>query len=131
MAGELSMTKTGTVTLRIIATAASALAMSSQGFAQDNATPNGVADDRNNAYAYTNATIYQTNGEFLQDGTMLVSNGEIVEINSSAAAPEGYFEIDLEGDFIYPGFIDAYSGYGMPEVESESGRSFRSAEVMF
>ncbi|MFT6296051.1 MAG: imidazolonepropionase-like amidohydrolase [Glaciecola sp.] len=131
MAGELSMTKTGTVTLRIIATAATALAMLSQGFAQDNATPNGVADDRNNAYAFTNATIYQPNGEFLQDGTMLVSNGEIVEINSSAAAPEGYFEIDLEGDFIYPGFIDAYSGYGMPEVESESGRSFRSAEVMF
>ena len=50
------MTKLGIVTLRVIATATSALVIAPQILAQDNATPNGVADDRNNAYAFTNAT---------------------------------------------------------------------------
>lgn len=123
------MKKVSFVPLRVIATAAWVFLPSQSIFAQDNFTPNGVADQRSNSFAFTNGSIYQEDGEFLEGGTLLIRNGKVVSVSAGNAVPDGYFEIDLSGNFIYPGFIDAYSGYGIPELERETRNG--GAEVIF
>ncbi len=107
------------VTLQLVATSALLQTIPLDANAQENATPNGISDRRVNAYAFTNATIYQGEGEFLSQGTLLIRDGRVVDVNSSATVPAGYFEIALEGEYIYPGFVDAYTEYGVPELERE------------
>ena len=94
-------------------------------FAQENLTPNGIADQRTGAYAFHNANIYQTDGSILEGGSLLIREGRIVEINDDNETPDGYFAIDLSGKYIYPGLIDIYTDYGIPELdrpEDENGR---------
>ncbi len=88
--------------------------------AQDNLTPNGIADDRQNAFAFTHANIYQADGSFLADATLLIRDGRVVRVGSGEQANSGYFEIDLQGRYIYPGFIDIYTQYGLPQLERET-----------
>ena len=86
---------------------------------QENATPNGIADDRADAYAFTNANIYQSDGSFISGGTLLIRDGRILEINENTSVPGGFFEIDSSGRYIYPGLIDIYTDYGISELERE------------
>ena len=37
--------------------------------------------------------------------------------------PEGAIVYDLEGEYIYPSFIDLYSNYGLPEIKKGIYRS--------
>ncbi len=85
--------------------------------AQDNVTPNGIADARQNAYAFTHANIYQADGTVLADATLLIREGLVVELGTGTDINAGYFEIDLQGRYIYPGFIDMYTQYGIPQLE--------------
>lgn len=97
--------------------AAAALLVSLPAQAQDNLTPNGIADQRAGAYAFRNANIYQPDGTVLSGGNLLIREGRVVEINDDNDVPDGYFSIDLAGKYIYPGLIDIYSDYGIPELE--------------
>lgn len=101
---------------RILA-AAVALLVCFSAFGQENLTPNGIADQRAGAYAFRNANIYRTDGSILGGGTLLVREGRIVEINDDDDVPAGYFPIDLAGKYVYPGLIDIYTDYGVPELE--------------
>ena len=85
--------------------------------AQETLAPNGVADQRPGAYALTNAQLYMPNGE-LQTGSLLIRDGEIVSVAATGSVPSGYFEIDLQGRYVYPGLIDIYTEYGVPELET-------------
>ncbi len=85
--------------------------------AQENLTPNGIADQRAGAYAFRNANIYQPDGSILAGGNLLVREGRVVEINDDDDVPDGYFPIDLAGKYVYPGLIDIYTDYGVPELE--------------
>lgn len=93
------------------------LILSGHSSAQDTATPNGIADNRNSAFAFTNANLYQGSGEVI-NGTMLIRDGSIVEAGANLTVPDGYFEIDLNGRYIYPGLIDIYSELGIEELEA-------------
>ncbi|MCP5347463.1 MAG: amidohydrolase family protein [Gammaproteobacteria bacterium] len=99
-------------------------------FGQDNFTPNGVADQRRDAFAFTNANIYQANGELLENGTLLISEGKIDRVAADGEVPAGYFTIDLTGRYVYPGLIDIYSDYGLPEPEQASDNN-GAAENLF
>lgn len=127
--GEQTMKKIQSVTLQLIATALGGQLAISPVVAQENATPNGVNDQRTNAYAFTNGVIYRGDGEFLRGGTLLIRDGKVVEINDVRSVPDNYFEIDLQGDYLYPGFIDIYTGYGIPELDREQSNS--RAEILF
>ncbi len=97
--------------------AAVALLVCFSAFGQENLTPNGIADQRAGAYAFRNANIYRADGSILGGGTLLVREGRIVEINDDDDVPAGYFPIDLAGKYVYPGLIDIYTDYGIPELE--------------
>lgn len=92
-----------------------------QVLAQENRAVNGIADDRQNAYALTNATIYLGSDETLANATLLIRDERIVDVGTTELPTTGYFVIDLKGHYVYPGFIDIYSTYGIPELERAAG----------
>lgn len=89
--------------------------------AQETFPVNGVQDNRAQAYAFTNATIF-TDYQTRQEGaTLLIREGKVEKVGQNITIPEGYTEIDLKGRFIYPAFIDMHTSYGMPEEKNERG----------
>ena len=86
-------------------------------FAQDNFPVNGVVDNRANRYAFTNATIFVDYQTKVENATLLIANGKVVEVGTNVTVPNGYTTMDMEGKFIYPSFIDLHTSYGMPEVK--------------
>ncbi|MDH5401238.1 MAG: amidohydrolase [Candidatus Heimdallarchaeota archaeon] len=73
--------------------------------------------------AFTNATIHTSvDGEILENGTLIIDNGKIVEIGRNIST-EGCEVIDCSSNVITPGFIDAHSHVGLWE---EGARDFTS-----
>jgi len=72
---------------------------------------------------FTNATIVAAPGTTLPNATLIINNGHIESIGRKLRPAKGSLVIDLTGYTIYPGFIDAYSQYGIdyqyPETEQE------------
>ncbi len=97
--------------------AVSTILFAAQPSAQQTATPNGIADNRAGAYAFTNVMLYQSDGSY-ENGSLLIRDGRIVGTQSDNNVPAGYFEINLAGRYIYPGLIDIYTDFGLPELES-------------
>lgn len=96
---------------------------SSRLYAQETFPRNDVLDKRENAYALRNATIVVDPETTLTDATLLIRSGKIEKVGQNVSVPAGYTEIDLSGKFIYPGFIDIYTSYGLPKMEQSQGRS--------
>ncbi len=82
---------------------------------------NGVADNREGLYAFTNATIYKSWNEKLDNATLVIRKGKVEAIGQGIAVPGDAVVIDASGKTIYPSFIDIYTDYGMPEVKREGG----------
>ena len=109
-----------TLKTRVVPIACAALLLfnsSLPSHAQVTATPNGIADNRAGAYAFTNAMLYQSDGSYV-NGSLLIRDGQIVSVQGNNQVPSGFFEIDLAGRYIYPGLIDIYTDLGLPELES-------------
>ncbi len=77
---------------------------------------NGVYDERDGVYAFTNATIYTGVGEPLQKATLLIRKGRIEQIGNAVTVPKEAIVYDCKDKCIYPSFIDMYAQYGMPDV---------------
>ncbi|MDF0715808.1 amidohydrolase family protein [Muricauda sp. 334s03] len=96
-------------------------------FAQDYFPINdGVKAKKNNNYtAFTNAKIYVTPTQIINNGTLLIQNGKVVQVGKSVNIPKNAVVEDLGGKSIYPSFIDVFSGFGveLPKKASSSGRS--------
>ena len=83
--------------------------------AQETFPVNGAWDIRPGQYAFTNGTIVTSADQTINRGTLLVKDRIIEAVGKDIPIPKGYTVVNLEGKFIYPGLIDAYSTYGMPE----------------
>ncbi len=73
-------------------------------------------DQAARAILIKNATIVPVVGEKLEPGQLLILDGKIAGLGKNLTAPEGALVIDAEGQFVYPGFIDAYSHFGLSEI---------------
>jgi imidazolonepropionase-like amidohydrolase len=93
-------------------------------------TENDVRDDRSGAYALTGATLTLTPGTQLQDATLLIRNGKVVDAGQELVIPDGYFTVPMDGHFIYPGLLELHSGYGLPAPGKAKSRSFSEAEII-
>ncbi len=78
---------------------------------------NGVHDDREGLYAFTNATIYTSYNKKVDNATLLIRKGEVVSAGAGVSIPKGAVVVDLKGMYIYPSFIDLYSEYGVPKAK--------------
>ncbi len=76
----------------------------------------GLSDHKVSVRAFVNGTIVTGNGAIIEKGAILVRDGYIAGVGQKVSLPPGTPVIDLKGAYVYPGFIDLYSRYGMPEI---------------
>lgn len=88
--------------------------------AQETFPVNGSWDIRSGKYAFVNATIITSADQSISKGTLLVNDRTIEAVGAQVTIPKGYITVDLKGKFIYPGLIDAYTTYGMPEAPRQA-----------
>ena len=62
-----------------------------------------------------NGIIYTMAGETIENGSILIKNGKIVEVGRDIIAPLDAEVVDAEGKIVLPGFIDAHCHLGMWE----------------
>ena len=82
-------------------------------FSQTTFPVNGVADPKEGAFAFINATIVKDAQTTINKGILLIREGKIVAAGTNITLPKDAVVIDCEGKYIYPSFIDIYSDYGM------------------
>jgi imidazolonepropionase-like amidohydrolase len=63
--------------------------------------------------AFTHATIYTSPNTKITNATLVIEHGRVSSVQKNGKAPQGASVVDLKGMTIYPGFIDAYSQYGL------------------
>ena len=81
---------------------------------------NGVKDNFNPIYAFTNAHIFISPGKQIKNGTLIIHNDKIISVDSNLIVPKNAIVYDLQGDHIYPSFIDLYSNYGIVKTNLRS-----------
>src|SRR5437879_599987 len=57
-------------------------------------------------------TVHTISGPVIEQGSVLVRDGKIVGVGRNLAAPEGATVIDISGQHVYPGMIDAGTTMG-------------------
>jgi len=87
--------------------------------AQETFPRNGVYDERSGLVALTNATIHTDYKTTLHQATLLIRDGKVVEVGAGVKVPAGAVVIDAKGKHIYPGLVDMFTSYGLPEVKTE------------
>ncbi len=80
---------------------------------------NGVAEVLPNKFALIDASIYVDAHTRLAKASLLIDGGKIVSISEKVNIPAGYVVINCSNKIIYPGFIDAYTSYGLSETKNE------------
>ena len=86
-------------------------------YAQETFPVNGVADNFDPIYAFTNAHIIISPTTEIENGTLLIQGSNIIAVDSNLNIPDGAIIQNLDGDYIYPSFIDLYSDYGVPKAK--------------
>ena len=89
-------------------------------YAQQSFPKNGVDENFKPIYAFTNANIIISPNKELKKSTLLIQNNIIIDVDSNLAIPKNAIVYDLEGDYIYPSFIDLYSNYGLEKPTRKS-----------
>lgn len=92
------------------------------GFSQKTFPQNGVYDERDGIFAFTNATLFKSWNEKLEGATLLIRNGRIEAIGKDVAIPKDAVVIDLKNKYIYPSFVEPFGNYGMPDAMATVGR---------
>ncbi len=99
-------------------------------YAQTTFPVNGVRDSRDGHYAFTNATIFKTFNEKIENATLLIRDGKIQAVGKAVDIPNDAVVIDCSGKYIYPSFIDLYSDYGMPEPNAPGKRPEQQPQML-
>jgi len=72
-------------------------------------------------YALTNATIVVSPTHTIDRGTVVVRNGHIASVSADSAVPPDAYPINAKGLYIYAGFIEPFSDYGIPKTPAAPG----------
>ncbi|HJT29410.1 MAG TPA: amidohydrolase family protein [Pyrinomonadaceae bacterium] len=67
-------------------------------------------------YAITNARIVTVSGPVIERGTVVIRNGLIAAAGANVSAPSDARVIDGAGLTVYPGLIDSYTNFALPEA---------------
>lgn len=89
----------------------------------------GIRDKTPNLLALINATVVTEPGKSLPSAMVLIRDGKIESVSSNIKVPAGYQSVDLTGYHLYPGFIDPYTQYGVPDAGKAEGFSFGGKPV--
>ncbi|SHI89361.1 amidohydrolase family protein [Flavobacterium terrae] len=75
--------------------------------------------------AFTNAKIHVSPSEVIERGTLLIKDGKVIAVGTSVLVPKNAMQINLEGKYIYPSFIDMYTNFGIevPKTSRSEGNN--------
>lgn len=71
------------------------------------------------AFLLKGGTVHTVSGATIENGAVLVRNGKIVGVGKNLSAPEGVQVIDITGQQVYPGMIDAASFIGRQKPSAD------------
>lgn len=66
--------------------------------------------------AITGGTVYPVSGPPLENGTVLIRDGEIVAVGANASVPANARRVDARGRWVTPGLINAATQIGLVEI---------------
>ncbi len=66
----------------------------------------------------TNATIHVGNGQVIENGSIVITDGKIVAVGTNVTVPAGATRVNGEGKHVYPGLILPVSNLGLVEISS-------------
>ena len=89
----------------------------------------GIQSHPNALTAIQHATIITEPGRVIEDGTIVIRDGKIMEVGSKLTPPAGADLIDLTGKTIYSGLIDAGLETELPVMELNRGANHWNPEV--
>src|SRR3954451_13350705 len=75
-------------------------------------------------------TIHPTSGPAIENGSVLIRDGKIVAVGHTITPPEGYKIIDIPGQHVYPGMIDAASMLGLDSNTQSLGSDAREPGLL-
>ncbi len=84
---------------------------------------NGLHDVKQTSFAFINANIQVDAQTTIANGTLIIKEGKIVNVGTGIPIPGDAKITDLKGRFIYPGFIDLYSNYGIQWNNNNKGKN--------
>ncbi|HET7012298.1 MAG TPA: amidohydrolase, partial [Streptosporangiaceae bacterium] len=67
------------------------------------------------AVAIVGGRVVPINGDPIEGGTVLITDGKITAVGESVAVPDGVAVVDAAGSWVLPGFIDAHAHVGVHE----------------
>ncbi|MFT4698780.1 MAG: imidazolonepropionase-like amidohydrolase [Flavobacteriaceae bacterium] len=73
--------------------------------------------ENSNYTVFTNATLYITPTQKIDNGTLVIKDGKVIAVGSNVTIPKNSIITDLKGKYIYPSFIDPYSNFGVSKPE--------------
>ncbi len=81
------------------------------------------APDRNGRHVYLlkGARVHPVSSPPIEGGDVLIESGKITAVGVGLEAPSGAMIVDLEGRFVFPGWIDAGTYLGLAEINSVYG----------
>lgn len=103
--------------------------LTASSYADQTAPIQGIIDKTPNLVALTGATVHTEPGKTLNNATVLIANGKIRAVGRNIDVPAGYQQIDASRYNLYPGFIDAYTQYGIESAKPAKPGSYRDAPV--
>ncbi|MBJ6109694.1 amidohydrolase family protein [Hymenobacter sp. BT523] len=94
---------------------------------------NGVYDQRPGVFAFTHATLFTDYKTKISDATLLIRDGKVVAAGPAGAVkiPAGAVVQDVRGKFIYPGLVDVFTSYGVPETKAPERQGRRGTGPQF
>lgn len=80
----------------------------------------GVKTKDDSYTAFTNAKIYVTPTQIIDNGTLLIQNGKVVSSGNALSIPKNAQIIDLKGKHIYASFVEIYSDFGIEKPKRQN-----------
>ena len=103
--------------------------------AQEHFPKNSSLKEENSNYTvFTNATLYITPTQKIENGTLVIKEGKVIAAGSNVSIPKNSVITDLKGKYIYPSFIDPYSDFGVSKpdkVKREQSPQYESKRSGF
>jgi imidazolonepropionase-like amidohydrolase len=92
-----------------------AILIGSKTFAQETVLP---APKHTGTTVIMNATIHVGNGQVVEKGSIVITDGKITAVGTNVTVPAGATRVNAEGKHVYPGLILPVSSLGLVEISS-------------
>lgn len=79
----------------------------------------GMHSNAPTTHAFLHANIVRAPGDVVIDGSLVIRDGNVENVGKNIAIPAGATLHDVRGAWIFPGFIDVYSTFGIEKPKRE------------